>query len=188
MARKPRAKKGAEAPVQDQTTESAGRPELTGQKSGDGLPEVSVGEALASASSKVMPQSSAPSGCEGPADTKTNQPQAQSTQPTTRSKPMSDEHHMQDTSETSDSKKGPVARFSHGGVQVSLFKNTGINGEFFNAQLQTFRKEGDQYKYGQSLGTTDMLLAIEALHEAYRYAIAERRKQSMQRRAENSPS
>ena len=53
-----------------QTTKLEGRLELTGQEHGD-LPEVSASKASALASSKVMPHSKPPSGCDGPSNTQT---------------------------------------------------------------------------------------------------------------------
>lgn len=155
MARKPRAKKGAEAPVQEQITESAGRPELTGQKSGDGLPEVSVGEALASASSKVMPQSSASLGCDGPADDKPTIEPAVQSNPTTTRKPM-----------TTESKKSPVEKFNDGPVQVALWENDSVSGKFRTATFQLRKKINDQWQTVDSYGATDLLHDIAARTEA----------------------
>jgi hypothetical protein len=59
----------------------------------------------------------------------------------------------------------PAAQFRVGFVSASVWKND----NFFNVEVTRSYKDGDEYKYTNSLGQGDLLNAVKALERAEQF-------------------
>jgi hypothetical protein len=81
---------------------------------------------------------------------------------------------FKETQTTQTEKKQPVKRIRDGLISVSIWRQEGPTGAFFNVTLErSYQDDKEQWQYTNSLGRYDLLYAAKLLDRAHTWIVIE---------------